>query len=72
MRLDQGQLQVPTPEGYNLHMEVTALKRSAESYTLSVFLTDGSLRIQVASATWIKCRARVASEPGTRTPRSAT
>lgn len=50
MRLDQGQLQVPTPEGYNLHMEVTALKRSAESYTLSVFLTDGSLRIKVAEA----------------------
>ena len=29
-------------------MEVTALKRSKEGYTLSVFLTDGSLRIKVA------------------------
>ncbi len=29
-------------------MEVTALKRSAESYTISVFLLDGTLRLKVA------------------------
>ena len=48
MRLDQGQLQVSSRDDYNLHMEITALNRTAGSYTLSVFLLDGTLRLKVA------------------------
>lgn len=48
MRLDQGQLQVSTREDYNLHMEVTAIMLSAESYMLCVFVIEGDLRLKVA------------------------
>ena len=48
MRLDQGQLKVSSRDDYNLHMEITALNRTEGSYTLSVFLLDGSLRLKVA------------------------
>ena len=32
-------------DDYNLHMEITALNRTEGSYTLSVFLLDGTLRL---------------------------